>query len=321
MSKLIQAGRLHVLTAIAAAALMLTSFGAGAQQTCDEVRVSGAPRFHVTDTYNTFAPTDLTELTSMTIVNAGDEPCPLAIALTAPNDGELRSSGETLSYTLETPSGAPLLNPPNLADPQAGHHLSLMLGAGQSGSVNLRARIPAGQSSAPGTYTDNAIRVQLYHTPDGGFASRLSETSFPVSVDVARVCQLAPPQPSELDFTSDIGSDARPKGGWRQIRLPGAACNTGSRMKLRASALSRETHGTAPGLDGVIDLEAIARLRSVTVMLLTNGAQQPVEAISPQIEHDGIQKPVDVQIRLRAGQPLAPGSYESVLTITLEPAS
>jgi len=307
--------------ALTAAAATLWAPGAAAQPTCEEVRVQGAPHLTVSDTYSPFAPADLTELVSLTIVNTGDEPCALALAFTAPNGGRLRNAGQILSYTLETAGGAPLLNPPNLPDPEAGNHVTMTLGAGQASSIGVRTRIFAGQMAAPGSYTDNAAELHLYHMPDDGFSARVRTTAFPVTVEVAAVCRLTPPRPAALDLTEDIDPDARPQGAWHNVRLRDAACNTASRLKLTAPALTRDG-GTAPaGFDDFIDFEAVARFQSVMATLLTDGADAPAQAHSPQAGPDGASNSVAVQIRLRPGQPLAPGAYESTLTISLEPSS
>lgn len=292
-----------------------------AGQACEDVTISGTPRLTILDGYSPFATEDLTEVTTITIANTGDETCPLAAVFTANDGGRLRNAGETLGYGLETLDGAALLNPPSLADPRAGQHFPVTLAGGQAASLSVRARVPPQQMAPPGTYEDGTALLRLYHMPSQGFPSLLSETPFPVAAEVAAVCRLAPPQPATLDFTEDIGTDVRPKGEWRGVQFPETACNTSARLKLEGRALTAED-GTAPaGFDASIDIEAFAKFQSVTATLLTDGADEPVTAQSLQTAQDGTAAPLDLHVRLRPGKPLAPGAYQSVLTITLEPAS
>ncbi|RIA56339.1 hypothetical protein [Dichotomicrobium thermohalophilum] len=306
--------------ALAMAATALLPAAGAAQDACDGVAISGAPRISVSDPYNPFAPTDLTEVTTVTIANTGDAPCPLAVVFTATDGGRLRNAGKTLAYALETLDGTTLLNPPSLADPEAGQHLDLTLASTQAASLSIRARLPAQQTAPPGSYVDSTATIRLYYMPAQGFPDLLSETPLPVAAEVAAVCRLTPPQQATLDFTEDIGADVRPQGEQRGTRLPEAACNTGARLKLEGKALTREGGTAPPGFDDFIDMEAHATFQSVTAMLLTEGADQPVLAESPQTTPDGTVSPVELQVRLRAGQPLAAGSYQSVLTIAVEPS-
>jgi hypothetical protein len=304
----------------AAAALLIGAGSALAEETCEDITVSGAAQMTIPDAYSPFAPADLTGTTVVTLANTADAPCPLAVAVTAQSGGLLRGRGETLEYALETPEGQPLINPPSLVDPTAGHHVALTLPGGQAASLTIRARIPAGQTAPPGVYTDNAAALRVYHDAPQGFAELLSRTRFPVTGRVAAVCRLAAPQPATLDFSGDIGPDARPHSGWHSVRLPEAACNTGARLKLRGRALARDGEAAA-GFDDFIDLEARAQFRSVMATLLTAGADHSEEAASGRSPDDGAMDPVDVMIRLRPGRPLAAGAYQSTLTIALEPAS
>jgi hypothetical protein len=311
-------GRVLVIAVIWAALLPATD---AAGHACEDVTISGTPRLTILDAYSPFSPADLTGVTTVTIANTGDETCPLAAVFTAENGGRLRNAGETLGYGLETLDGAALLNPPSLTDPEAGQHFPVTLAGGQAASMSVRARVPPQQISPPGTYEDRTALLRLYHMPSHGFPSLLSETPFPVAAEVAAVCRIAPPQPATLDFTEDIGTDASPKGEWRGVQFPETACNTSARLQLEGRALAREG-GTAPtGFDAFIDIEAFASFQSVTATLLTDGADEPITAQSLPTAQDGTAAPLDLQVRLRRGKPLAAGTYQSVLTITLEPSS
>jgi hypothetical protein len=307
-----------VLGALCVLIAVLIPSMAIAEGACEDVAISGTPRLSIADTYSPFAAADLTALTTVTIQNAGDDACPLAAVFAAADNGQLRNAGETLSYTLETPDGAALLNGPGIADPEAGHHIDLTLSGGQAASLSVRARVPAQQMAPPGGYADNTAVIRLYRMPADGFPALLTERPFPVSTEVAAVCRLSPPQPATLDFTSDIGPDARPQGRPRSALMPEAACNTGARLKLSGRALARD--GEVPaGFDDVIDFVARARLRSVAATLVTRGTEE-VAAQSARAGTNGTAEPVKLDVQLRPGRPLAAGRYQTVLTIALEPS-
>jgi hypothetical protein len=307
-----------VLGPLCAFVAVLIPSTAIAEGACEDVAISGTPRLSIADAYSPFAATDLTALTTVTIQNAGDDACPLDVVFAAADNGQLRNAGETLSYTLETSDGAALLNRPGIADPEAGHHIDLPLPGGQAASLSVRARVPAQQMAPPGGYADDTAVIRLYHMPADGFPTLLTERPFPVSAEVAAVCRLSPPQPPTLDFTSDIGPDARPQGRPRSAQMPEAACNTGARLKLSGAALARD--GEVPaGFDDVIDFKARARFRSVAATLVTRGGEE-VAAQSARAGTNGTAEPVKLDVQLRPGRPLAAGRYQSVLTIALEPS-
>ena len=291
-----------------------------AEQPCGDLTVSGLPHLEINDDYNPFAPTDLTQTTIITIRNGSDTACRLALVLTTQTDGALSSNGNTISYQLETIGGAPLLNPQGLIDPAAGHYIDVAVGPGEAASVSLRARLPAGQVAPPGRYSDSSVMLRLYASPGNGVAQLREETAFPVFANVAPVCQMAMPQQDVLSFSSDIGAQGRPRGEWRSLSVPGATCNTGARLSLRASALSRRNAQTLPGLDNFIDLEARAIFSGVTTALTTQGPDQPNEAEASIHEHSAAAGAIDLTVRLVPGRTLVPGHYQSVLTLRLEPS-
>jgi len=299
-------------------AVIVLSGPATAHEACDDAKISGPARLTITERYSPFAETDLTSVGTITIVNLSDAACPLAVVFAADDGGKLRRAGEAIDYALETLGGATLLNPLGAGDPQTGAHLDLTLAGQEAASLSLRARVRARQMASPGRYTDSTAVVRLYYVPQTGFPELLREKSFPVSADIPAVCQLSPPQPATLDFTADIGADARPLGAWHNTQMPYAACNTGARVRLSANALQRG--GEAPvGFDKFIDFEARAVFRSATATLLTQGAAAR-SAQSAHTHGDGSEDEVRVQVRLIPRRPLSAGRYQSVLTITLEPS-
>ncbi len=307
-----------VVGALCALIAVVVHSAAIAEGACEHVTISGTPRLSIADAYSPFAAADLTALTTVAIQNAGDDACRLAAVFAAANTGRMRNAGETLSYTLETSDGAALLNGPGVADPEAGRHIDLTLPGGQTASLSVRARAPAQQMVPPGGYADNTAVIRLYHMRGDGFPALLTERPFPVSAEVAGVCRLSAPQPATLDFTSDIGPDARPKGEPRRVLMPEAACNTAARLKLSGRALTRDGDNPA-AFDNLIDFDARATFRSITATLVTRGAEE-VAAKSEQTGIEETAEPVQLEVQLRAGRPLAAGRYRSALTITLEPS-
>jgi len=208
-----------------------------------------------------------------------------------------------------------------MIDPHAGEHVDMTLGPGQSAQVSVRARLPSGHMVPPGTYADSTVLMRLFGPMESADPGVIEETSFPVSATIVPVCHLAAPQPSALDFSTDIGAESRPRGEWRSLLMPEANCNTGARVKLEASVLAHQSAQAPPGLDAHIDLEAQADFATVTTTLMTDGPDQPQNTQSPistrQTSGAGT---VSLLLRLVPDQPLVPGPYQSVLTIKLEPA-
>lgn len=305
---------------VMAAALSLAG-GVAADEGCEDVRVIGGPSLNIAEPYDPFAPTDLTEINTVSIANMGEETCALAVAFVAPNGGQLRNASDSLGYSLETLDGAALLNPPSLADPDTGNHIDLALAGGQTAGISVRVRVTAQQMAAPGAYEDRAAGLRLFRTSGHGLPVELGQTPVPVGIEVAAVCRLTPPQPGTLDLSDDIGADARPAGGWYAVQLPEAACNTGARLEMSAGALARPESEGAAGLDDFIDFEALADFRGTRTVLLTNGADPPTEAYSTLVAQDGAPSPIRLHLRLRPSGPLAPGDYRSELIIALEPSS
>jgi len=295
---------------------------ARADGACGNVRFAGAPGMSLRDAYNPFAPTDLTEMGAFTLINASGEPCHLFMVFTAPDGARTLTAGnDSLSYALESAAGALLLNPPSVTDPEAARHIRLTLLPDSAMGISLRVRVPGQQMASPGAYQDNTALLRLYTAPDDGFGELIAERAFPIAVEVAAVCSMSAPQPGRLDFSSDIGADARPAGQWRHVLLPDASCNTAARLKLEASALASASSHVASGFDAFIDIEAQATFASVSAALLTAGPDQRIEAYSTSSSsQDSPSSSIDVKIRLRPARPLTAGAYGSVLTIALEPS-
>jgi len=284
------------------------------------IDVLGAPALAFHDSYSPFDPLDLTETISIIVANRSPAACDLSIIFTTDDgSGRLGNGGKTLIYNLETASGAPLLRPASTMDPQAGAHIPLTLAQGQSAAITLRGRVPALQVAAAGTYADASARIRVYRSPENGdFGALLTQSSFPVSAQAAAVCTMSAPEPASVDFSDDIGADARPAGALRTVQLPEAACNTAARLKLSGAPLAHEADAALRGFDSFINFEAQANFGSVSTTLATAQAGQTDEAASAPTP-GAASAPVELTLRLLAGRALAAGEYSGVLTITLEP--
>lgn len=294
---------------------------APALASCDDLAVSGPTGLSPSDPYNPFAQGDLSQSYTITILNEADAPCDALVMFTTTDGGKLRSGAERMTYALETLDGAALLNPPSVLDPAAANALPLALGALGAASFSVRARVPAGQVTRPGTYTDPSLTLRTYADDDAPLAAPDLEQAFALSADVAPVCVLGAPQPNTLDFSDDIGPDARPEGAARIVHMPEAKCNTAARLRLAAPALAHETSESLSGFDTFIDFEADATFGTISADLTTNGPDTSATALSsgatPQAGASG---DINLHIRLKPARPLAAGAYRSTLTIALEPS-
>ncbi len=285
------------------------------------VVITGAPALAFHEAYNPFDPTGIAETISVTVANHSPATCDLSLIVTAENgEGTLHHGDGSLTYAIETLDGTPLLRPNSTTNPQAGAHIPFTLAPGLSAAITLHGRVPPQQTATPGQYADNAARVRVYRRPDNGdFGALLAEKGFPVSANVAGVCIMSAPEPAQLDFSDDIGSDGRPAGTARTLQLPEAACNTGALVKLRGAPLMHQAGAELAGFDSFIGFEAEASFGAVSALLATTQTGQTNEAASPATPA-ALAGPVDVTVRLLAGRPLAAGSYSSVMTIMLEPS-
>ncbi len=312
------------MLAIAAVwAVLAVPAGARAQEPCEAgagVGVSGTPRLDFHDAYSPFAPADLIETTTLMLANRSPAVCELSVIFTTPSGaGALTSGAGAIAYTLETPGGAALLRPSSTIDPEAGSRFDLTLNPGEAAALSLRARIPAGQISAPGGYADTTVQLRIYRRPgDGDFGALLVEQGFVVSAAVASVCTMSEPQPASIDFSDDIGADGRPGGAARTVQLHQATCNTAARIRLRGAPLARTDNAALPGSDSFIGLEAQAGFGSLGALLEATQAGQAADAVSGPSQGT-LSAPVDLTLRLLAGRALAAGHYSGVLTIMLEP--
>jgi len=288
---------------------------------CDDLAVSGPTSLSLSDPYNPFAQGELSQGYAITILNEADAPCDALVMFTTTDGGKLRSGEERITYMLETLGGAALLNPPSIMAPASANALPLSLGALEAASFNVRARVPPGQMAQPGQYIDPALALRVYADDNAPLAAPQLEQAFALSADVAAVCAVAAPQPGTLDFSDDIGPDARPEGIARIVHMPEAACNTAARLRLAAPALAHEDAGSLSGFDTFIDFEADATFGTIAASLTTNGPDTAATALSggatPQ---DGASGDINLHVRLSPARPLAAGAYSSILTIALEPS-
>jgi len=319
---LLSAARIQAkLMALSALMCLAAAHTASADGPCAHIAINGAPQLALDDLYEPFAATNRRQTTALQIINEGDAPCALALVFVSPSEGALQSGSHTLTYGIETADGAPLLNGPNVIDPLAANHIGTTLSGGETAAIPVRMRVHAGQKVRPGAYADPSLTLRLYAITEDGPSRVLDEKDVPVSAQVAPVCIMSAPQPDTLDFSSDIAFSGRPRGQWRSLQLPQAACNTSAKLKLTGAALAITGHEIPSGFDGFIDLEAQAVFESGAATLVTDGADSPEQASSSNIRlKPGEPHPINVQLRLRAGRPLAAGDYESVLTIALEPS-
>lgn len=294
---------------------------AHALASCEDLAVSGPTSLSLSDPYNPFAQSDLSQTYTITILNEAEAPCDALIVLTTSDGGKLRGGTDRITYLLETLGGAPLLNPPSVMDPASANALPLSLGALEAASFSVRARVPAEQMAQPGQYANPTLALRVYARGDAPPAAPKLEQAFSLAARVAAVCTLGAPQPNTLDFSDDIGPDARPEGTARIVHMPEAACNTAARLRLAAPAMAHEVAGSLSGFDTFIDFEADATFGAIAASLTTNGPDAATTVLSGGMTaQDGTSGDISLRVRLRPARPLAAGTYRSVLTIALEPS-
>lgn len=291
--------------------------------------ITGGTSTTVTPSYDPGAGPDQIHNFTVTISNpntAGNPTCRVGLSFTRPTLPATMTNGSTtLQYSIESTGGATLLQTTGfafLSSPPSANRIDVTLAGGATVNVNVRIRIPAGQTSATsGSYTDGTVTVGIYELFFGLPIRIVDEQNFTVNASITGTCTLPAPDQSNLNFTPAITTGMPNPGYVLRSTFSGVTCTAPSRIRLTGSPMVT-TPPTAPvsGFDNEINYLAIAQFGAATTVLGTDVATQTTSA-STNVPSGGVSgATITVDVNLLAGQPIIAGDYASVLTVTIDPS-
>lgn len=151
--------------------------------------ITGGTSTTVTPSYDPGAGPDQIHNFTVTISNpntAGNPTCRVGLSFTRPTLPATMTNGSTtLQYSIESTGGATLLQTTGfafLSSPPSANRIDVTLAGGATVNVNVRIRIPAGQTSATsGSYTDGTVTVGIYELflgcQSGSSTNRISRST------------------------------------------------------------------------------------------------------------------------------------------------
>lgn len=312
-------GKLLSLLGVLLAGLFASTMPAAAQSNCGNVNnasLASATTITATPAYQPFSGSQLTYSFNLTVQNANNSPCSIAIILVRPTAPLVMSNaGFSLNYNLDF-NGS---NVVNIGAPSSGYFLTAPgNGTGTFSTYNLT--IAASQTAAAaGLYVDNQVVLYLYAYRGGSWRFvRTYALSLRATID--KTCTMSSPSPATLNFTSAISLGMPNPGVVLSSTLSGVNCTSPSRITLSGNAMQRTPAvGAVSGFDNFIDWQATATLGSATATLATNVAGTVTSSGYNVPSGTTVSGVVGVDVNLIAGQRLQSGNYTGVVTVTVDP--
>jgi hypothetical protein len=186
----------------------------------------------------------------------------------------------------------------------------------------VQLRIPAGQPSPTGTYTDTAITLQLFTRSPASTWVLARTVAVTPQATVVGTCLLQPPSPSSLTFSGTDIPGGIPNEAIVKTAVLAANCTLPTKVRLTGGALVQSPAAVgAPGFDTMINYRAVATFGAATVTLETTSTTPTiVDSPSKNVASGAMSGNVTVDVNLKAGQVLVGGTYTGVLVVTLDPS-
>lgn len=218
-------------------------------------------------------------------------------------DIQLASSAVSLVYTGGTPVTTAHID----------------IGPGNIGSTNVQISLPAGQVIGDGVYSDASVVSQIFDK-SGAILTLLKTANLPLSGSVVRACQFTAPTSPTLNFTGAI-SNGLPRPGYVQsVTFQSVSCTAPSLVRLSGNVMLPADPGSpTPVFDGLIHYRASASFSGANVVLDTSQGADAASASRNTAAGAVTEGVVRVYVNLLAGKPLLPGTYSSILTVSIDP--
>ncbi|MCB1515158.1 MAG: hypothetical protein KDJ18_10225 [Hyphomicrobiaceae bacterium] len=292
---------------------------ASAQTNCtsfSNVTLASATTITATPAYQPFSGSTLTFSFNLTVQNANNAPCSIAVILARPTAPlVMNSGGFTLNYALDFNGN----NVVNIGTPSTGYFLTAP-GNGSGTFATYNMTIAANQTAAAaGNYADNQVVLYLYGFRAGDW--RLVRTyTLTLGASINTTCTMSAPSPATLNFTSAISQGIPNPGVVLSSSLPGVNCTAPARVTLSGSAMQHTPSVAAvSGFDNFINWQATATLGSATATLATNSQSSVTSSGYNVPSGTTVGGTVGVDVNLIAGQRLQSGTYSGVVTVTVDP--
>lgn len=191
-------------------------------------------------------------------------------------------------------------------------NLMVNLTPGTSQTFSATMTIPNRQNVPQGNYADAPLEFFLFET-NGAALSNFNFAN--IGANVIASCSLPPPCASQLNFTAGIVNGMVKDAYTLSTFIQNASCSGPAQLILRGGPMKGALPGTAT-FDANIHYRATARLGAATTILATDVATEAKTNLGPT---SGTVS-VDVAL-INKGKPLVAGTYNSILSIVLEPAN
>jgi hypothetical protein len=263
--------------------------------------------------YNPFTPF-APKLVTVTVSTA--RACALELAfLSLSSPAKLTGSG-SLNYDIQLPSNDVSLIYVG-GTPATTAHIDI--GAGNIGSTTVQIRLPAGQVVGDGVYSDASVVSQIFDK-SGAVLTLLKTANLPLSGSVVRACQFTAPTSPTLNFTAAI-SNGLPRPGFVQsVTFQNVSCTAPSILRLSGNAmLLTQPASPTTVFDNLINYRASASFSGANTVLDTSSGGDVASATRNTLVGAVTEGVVSVDVTLLAGKPLLPGTYSSILTVSIDP--
>ena len=260
--------------------------------------------------FTSFAPKPVT--VTVTAARA----CSLELAFLSTSTPPRMTGPGALNYDVQSASSATSLVYAGGMPASTAH---IDIGPGNSGFANVQVSLPAGQVVADGAYSDATVLTQIFDK-SGAVFTLLKSVSLPLSGSVVRACQFTTPISPTLNLTSAI-SNGLPRPGYVQsVTFQNVSCTAPSLVRLSGNAMLLTQPGN-PGstFDDLIHYRAAATFSGANVVLDTSLGTDVASASRNATSGAVTEGVVRVDVNLLGGKPLLPGTYASILTVSIDP--
>ena len=304
---------------------------AGAAAACqnagaNRVTITAGTSVSVTPAYSSQATSDQLFSFSVTVTNPhNSKTCNFALSFTRSTVPARMTNGAwTLQYSIESSSGTTLLQTTGYVagtSPAAANRLAGFVGTNSSVTLNVRIRIPAGQTSAAaGSYSDSTVTIGIYEISGSSPVDTVDTKAFTVGATVVTACTLPTPDATTLNFTPAI-TDGVPNASYvLRSTFTSVACTQPSRIRLSGSALQpTPALSAASGFDNFINWRAYGVFSAASATLNTSSASSAT-SLDFNVPSGAVSgATITVDVNLVAGNPLLAGSYSAILTVSIDP--
>jgi hypothetical protein len=251
--------------------------------------------------YNPFTPF-APKLVTVTV--SATRTCALELAFLSLSTPPRLTGFGSLSYDIQLPSTAASLVYAGGAPPTTAH---IDIGPGLTGSANVQVSIPAGQVVGDGVYGDASLTL-------------LKSANLPLSASVVRACQFTSPTSPTLNFTPAISNGVPQPGYTQSVTFQNVSCTAPSLVRLSGNAmLPAQPASPTPVFDTLINYRASATFSGANAVLDTSLGSDAASGSRNTAAGAVTSGVVRVDVNLIAGKPLLPGTYSSVLTVSIDP--